>query len=166
MTTNIINRIVTFVVLCLVQSLVLNHIHIFGFATPLLYTYMVLEFQRNYPKWAILLWCFMLGIVIDTFSNTPGVTSASLLIIGAIQPYFFEMFLQRDSAEDLSPSITTLGISKYIFYATTLVLLHCLVFFTLETFNFFNWLQWLKCVCGSTVITVILVITIESVRKK
>ena len=74
MTTDVINRIVGFVVLCLVQALVLNHIHIFGFATPLLYVYMVLQFRRNYPKWGILLWSFLLGMVIDTFSNTPGVS--------------------------------------------------------------------------------------------
>ena len=166
MTKDLINGIATFIILCLVQSLVLNHIHIFGFATPLLYIYMVVQFRRNYPKWGILLWCFLLGMVIDTFSNTPGVTSASLLVTGAIQPYFFNMFLQQDCAEDLRPSIASMGFAKYLFFILVLVLLHCILFFTLETFNFFNWTQWLKCIGGSTVLTIVLILTIESVRNK
>ena len=166
MTTDVINRIVGFVVLCLVQALVLNHIHIFGFATPLLYVYMVLQFRRNYPKRGILLWCFLLGMVIDTFSNTPGVSSASLLVVAAIQPYFLELFLQRDSAEDFRPSAKSLGIAKYIFYLFVLLVLYSTVFFTLESFNFFNWQQWLKCIFGSTVITISLILTIETARKK
>ena len=166
MTKDLINGIATFIILCLVQSLVLNHIHIFGFATPLLYIYMVVQFRRNYPKWGILLWCFLLGMVIDTFSNTPGVTSASLLVTGAIQPYFFNMFLQQDSAEDLRPSTASMGFAKYLFFILVLVLLHCILFFTLETFNFFNWTQWLKCIGGSTVLTIVLILTIESVRNK
>ena len=166
MTKDLINGIATFIILCLVQSLVLNHIHIFGFATPLLYIYMVVQFRRNYPKWGILLWCFLLGMVIDTFSNTPGVTSASLLVTGAIQPYFFNMFLQQDSAEDIRPAVATLGFAKYLFYISVLIFIHCLLFFTLETFNFFNLLQWIKCIGGSTLLTIILILTIESVRNK
>ena len=166
MTTDVIHKIVAFVVLCLVQSLVLNHIHIFGFATPLLYTYMVVDFRRNYPKWAMLLWSFALGLVIDSFANTPGISSASLLVVAAIQPYFLELFLQRDSAEDFRPSAKSLGIAKYIFYLFVLLVLYSTVFFTLESFNFFNWQQWLKCIIGSTVITIILILTIETARKK
>ena len=33
---DIIKRVALFVVLCVVQALVLNHIHLFGCATPLL----------------------------------------------------------------------------------------------------------------------------------
>ena len=165
MTTNFLKRLATFVTLCLVQSLVLNNIHVFGCATPLLYVYFVLQFRRNYPKWAILLWCFCLGVAIDTFSNTPGVTSASLVVIGAIQPYYFEMFLPHEAADDLKPSVRNMGFVKFLFYSFVMTLLFCSLFFTLETFNFFNWVQWLECVGGSVVLTIVLILTIESVRK-
>lgn len=166
MAIDLVKRTFSFAVLCLVQALVLNRIHLLDCATPLLYVYMVIVFPYNYPKWGILLWSFMLGLAIDSFSNTPGVASASLTLVGAVQPYFFRLFVQRDAPEDISPSTASIGMAKFTFYASVLVLLYCLLFFTLETFSFFNWLQWLKCVGGSTVITVILVLTIESVRKK
>lgn len=166
MTVDLLKQIGAFFVLCIAQALVLNHIHLLECATPLLYIYMVLTFRRNYPRWAVLIWSFALGLAVDTFSNTPGVAAASLTFIGLIQPYIFELFIQRDAADDLKPTVVTLGYSKYCYYALILVLVYCTIFFTLETFNFFNWLQWVKSIFGSTVITVVLILTIESVRKK
>lgn len=166
MTIDLAKRTGIFIVLCLMQALVLNRIRLFGCATPLLYVYFALVFPRNYPRWAILIWCFLLGLSIDTFSNTPGVASASLTFIGFFQPYFFSLFIPRDAPEDMSPSVAGLGYMKFLFYSVTLVLLYSLLFFTLETFNFFNWMQWLESIAGSAALTVILVLTIESVRKQ
>lgn len=166
MTIDLLKRTASFVVLCLVQALVLNRIHLFDCATPLLYVYMVLTFPHDYPKWAVMLWGFVLGVAVDSFSNTPGMTSASLTLVGAVQPYFFNLFVQRDAPDDIAPSVASMGVAKFTFYATVLVLLHCLVFFTLEMFSFFNWMQWLKCVAGSTLITMVLVLTIEKVRRQ
>ncbi|MBR2882262.1 MAG: rod shape-determining protein MreD, partial [Prevotella sp.] len=61
MNINILKRISFMLVLCLMQALVLNHIHIFGCATPLLYVYLVLLFPRDMAKWAVLVWAFVMG---------------------------------------------------------------------------------------------------------
>jgi len=45
----------SFVVFCLLQVMILNHIHLFGFITPLFYVYFLLSFEYNYPRWGILL---------------------------------------------------------------------------------------------------------------
>ena len=52
-------------------------------------------------RWAILLWCFTIGLVIDAFSNTPGVASASMTLIGALQPVLLELFLPRDADDHI-----------------------------------------------------------------
>ena len=67
-----LRRLALFVVLSLAQVLVFNHIHLFGYATLLLLVYFVVTFPRNYPRWAMLLWSFFLGLFADLFSNTPG----------------------------------------------------------------------------------------------
>ena len=151
--------------LCLAQALVLNHIRLLGCATPLLYVYMVLAFPLGYPKWAVLLWCFGLGLAVDMFTNTPGVASASLTLLGAVQPYFFALFVQRDAPEVQRPSVRSLGMLKYSFYASALILLYCVVFFALEMFSFFHWLRWLECAGGSALVSILLVLTIEGARK-
>ena len=155
-----------FIILVLVQALVLNHIHLFDCATPLLYIYFVLPTRRNQSRWVTLLWCFALGICIDMFSNTPGVAAASMTFIGLLQPYLLSLFIQRDSPDDLRPSFKVLGAVKYPFYTIFIVLIYCLLFFTLEAFNFYNWLQWIECVGGSAVLTILLILTIDNFRTK
>lgn len=161
MTIDLLKRAGWFAVFVVVQAVVLGRIHLFHCATPLLYVYFVTQFPRNYPKWGILLWSFMLGLMVDTFSNTPGLASASLTPIAAIQPYFFELFVPRDSVEDLKPALSTLGAMRYSYYIVTLVVLYCLVFYSLELFNFFNLQEWALCVVGSAAITLLLIYTFE-----
>ena len=72
MNLELIKGVLLFFVLCLAQVLVLNNIHLFNCATPLLYVYMILMFRRNYPRWGILLWSFVFGLVIDTFLRHAG----------------------------------------------------------------------------------------------
>ena len=166
MTSDLINRIVTFLVFLVVQVLVLNHIHLFGVATPLLYVYFVLLFRRNHPKCAILMWSFFLGLCIDVFSNTPGVAAGSMTLVALFQPYVLEPFLTRDSEDNLKPGMRSLGVSKFIFYTIILVFLYTLAFFSLEAFNFFNWMQWLLCISTSTLLTVVLILVIENLRRQ
>ena len=79
-----------FLLFLVAQVLVLGRIHLFHCATPLFYVYFVTMFARNYPKWALLLWGFFLGLLVDVFYNTPGLAAGSLVLIAAIQPYWLE----------------------------------------------------------------------------
>ena len=161
-----IRHLSTFVVLCLVQVLVLNHVNLFGCATPLLYVYFIMLFRRGFPQWAVILWSFLIGLCTDVFSNTPGVAAASATMLGLLQPYMLNMFILRDSPDDLAPTMRSLGTARYVYYTLSCVLVFNIMFFTLESFNFFNWLQWAKNIGGSTALTVILILAIENVRKK
>ena len=162
---DILRRLMVMVVLCLAQALVLNRIQLFHCATPLLYAYFAIIFPRSYPKWAILVWCFSMGVVIDAFSNTPGVASASLTLMGALQPYLLELFLPRDVDDRVKASANTMGMGNFMSLATIMMLIYCMVFFTVNLFSFFNWLYWLECVVGSALLTLALIFTIENIRK-
>lgn len=166
MSLNFQKGILLFVILLMAQVLVLNHIHLFDCATPLLYVYVVLLFRRNFPRWGILLISFLMGLLVDMFSNTPGVAAASMTFLGFLQPHVLTMFLNRDSAEDLRPSMKSLGFAKFFYYTVILLVVYCVVFFAVETFSFFNWLQWLECAGGSAALTVLLILAIENLRKR
>ena len=166
MSADIYKQSVLFVVFALAQTLILGHIHLFGYATPLLYVYFVLLFPRNYPKWGVLLWSFGLGLVVDILFNTPGLAATSMTLLAAIQPYYFEMYISRDAAENLQPSVKNIGWVKYFYYSLVLVLVYCLVFFTLDAFTFYNWVEWLKSVVGSTAITLLMILTFETVQDR
>ena len=80
---DLLKRVMQFVLLGLSQVLVFNGMDILYGAIPLIYVYFVIMFPRNYPKWAILLWSFAMGLTMDMFTNTPGVAAMSLTLIGA-----------------------------------------------------------------------------------
>lgn len=166
MKIEVIRHFFTFIILCIVQVLVLNHIELFGCATPFLYVYFIMLFRRGFPRWAVLLWSFFLGIFIDMFSNTPGVAASSATFIGLLQPYLLNLFAPRDSSDDMMPTMKSLGVARYVYYTIICVFIFNLLFFTVEMFSFFNWLQWALNICGSTVLTVVLILVIENLRKR
>lgn len=166
MATDVLKRTYLFLLFLVAQLVVLGGTHLFNCATPLLYVYFATLFPRNYPKWASLVWSFLLGLSIDIFSNTPGVAAASLTLIAAIQPYYLELFLSRDAVENLEPSLSSLGLLKYSAYVVVLVLLYCLVFYSLEMFTFFHLLHWAMCVGGSALLTLALIFTFEIARSR
>ena len=162
MAIDALRRLISFIVLCLAQALVFNHIHLLGHATILLYVYFVVMFPRNYHRWASLLWSFALGLSVDLFTNTPGLAAASLTLTGFLQPFLLELFIPREAPENMKSSVSTLGFSKFFTLAAFLVFIHCLVFFTLESFTLFNWLHWSLSIAGSIVLTLVLLMVAVS----
>lgn len=165
MTIDSLKRLFLFILFVLAQALVFNRILLFGCAMPFVYVYFIVMLPYNHPKWSILLWSFLLGLFIDMFANTPGVACASLTLIGALQPYLLELFLPRDAEEDTVPSAKTLGWGNFTSFTIILTFIYCTTFFSIEAFTFYHWNHWLQCVCGSTILSVLLISTLENVRK-
>ena len=150
-----------FLALCVAQVFILNHIQLFGCAMPLLYVYFVLSMKKDTPKWVVMVWAFALGIVLDIFANTPGVTAASMTAAGMAQPYLLNLFITREGEDAIVPSVSTMGSKQFVKYTVALVLLYCVVFFTLDILSFFNGSKWFGCVLGSTILTVILILALD-----
>ncbi len=156
--------------LCLLamQILVFNHVHIMGYATPLVLGYFIMVLPLNTLRWARLLWGFSLGLVQDIFAGTPGMMAATLTFIGLIQPSLFNLLSGIDDADEreanMSPSITTLGRWPFLRYVSMGLLIQCIVFYLLETFSFFSPIDLLLNIAGSSVLSILIVLGIESIR--
>ncbi len=166
MNIDFLKRLLWFTVLVMVQVFVLNHIHLFAVATPLLYIYFILLFPRNYPQWAIMLWAFIMGLTIDVFTNTPGITAGSLTLLAALQPFVLHLFIPRDSSENFQAGLDTLSVPQYTWYVFILTIIYSFIFFSLEMFSFFNVVEWLQCIGGSTLLTLVLILVVENLRRR
>ena len=162
----LLHRVTMFLILLAAQVLILNHVHLLDVAMPLLYIYFAITFRRGFPRWVILLSCFLMGLIVDMFSSTPGLAAGTMTLIGFIQPFLVERTAPRDSAEDMEISVATLGYGGFAFLSGVITAIYCLVFFTLEAFSFFEWFVWLGRVIASSLLTWILILAIESVRSK
>ena len=88
MLVNYLHKIGWFIGLVLLQVLILNNVHIAGYATPFLYIYLILKFESDTPRNALMLWAFFLGLAVDVFSDTPGMNAAATVFLAFLCPVF------------------------------------------------------------------------------
>lgn len=155
-----------FLGMILVQILLLNNIYLFGLATPFLYIYAILVLDKNINHTTLMLIAFAMGLIIDIFSNTPGVNAAASVFFAFVRPGILRIFSPRDDFENFRPSICSLGPGPFIRYAMVSLLLHHTAVYLLEAFSFANigYLS-LRILC-STLLTLMLVIAIEFIRNR
>ena len=136
-----IHRIGWFIGLVLLQVLILNNVHIAGYATPFLYIYFILKFNSGTSRNELMLWAFFFGLTIDVFSDTPGMK------------------------DNLVPSFKSMGITPFLKYTTASVFIHSLALLSIEFFSFSGiWLLLLR-VALCTVLTVTCIVAVEGIRR-
>lgn len=163
----IMSRLGWFLLLILLQVLVFNHVHIFGYATPMPYVYFLLILPMATPRWLYVAAGFALGLCSDLFTNTPGVAAGAACLAGLVAPLALKVFAPGDKDDDsFEPSARSMEWSGFLKYAFTIVLLHCAVFFIFENFSFANWQPLLINIGGSTLLTTLFVAAMERIRTK
>lgn len=160
-----LRRIEWFIALALLQVLVLNNVHIAGYATPFLYIYLIVKMSSGVSRNELVLWGFLLGLVIDVFSNTPGMNAAATTFIAFIRPYLLRLFSPRDISDEIVPAIKTIGVSPFIKYVVTCVLFHHASLLLIDSFSFFEFSTLLIKIGSSTLLTVVCVMCIEGFKK-
>lgn len=160
-----VKNTVWFMGLALLQVLLLNNIHILGYATPFLYIYFIVQYEISVSRNTLMLLAFSLGLFVDVFSDTPGINAAASVSLAFLRPFYLRLFMPRDAAEDISPSLTTLGIVPYLKYLFISVLSHHLVLYLLMFFSFADVQLFLLKVIGSVLLSFMCVIGLEWIRK-
>ena len=150
----------------LLQVLVLNNIFLFGAATPFLYIYPILVLNRNIDRNVLMAIAFTVGLVVDIFSNTPGVNAASSVLIAFMRPGVLRMYAPREEFEDFEPGIHVLGVGSFLRYVVTILCIHHTALFLLEAFSFthIGYLS-LRILC-STLLTTFFVMAVELIRHR
>lgn len=166
MLINYLHKIGWFIGLVLLQVLILNNVHIAGYATPFLYIYLILKFESDTPRNALMLWAFFLGLAVDVFSDTPGMNAAATVLLAFLRPTFLRLFVPRDTLDTLVPAIRTMGILPFLKYLVVSVLIHHGLLFTLEFFSFAHIGTLLLRIAASTLLTVTCIMAVEGIRKK
>ena len=99
-----------------------------------LYIYIILKFESETPRNALMLWAFFLGLTVDIFSDTPGMNAAAAVVLAFSRPTFLRLFVPRDTFEDIVPSVKTMGFASFLKYLVVSVFVHHAVLLTIEFF--------------------------------
>ncbi len=166
MALNYLHKTGWFIGLVLLQALILNNVNVAGYATPLLYVYLIVKFESNVSRNELMLWAFFIGLAVDIFSDTPGMNAAASVLLAFMRPGLLRLFLVRDTVGSIVPAARTMGMSPFLKYLTTGILLHHAVLFAIGFFSFAHVGTLLLRIVTSTVLTVACVMALEGISKK
>jgi rod shape-determining protein MreD len=158
----IIRNILRFVFLLLVQVLVINTIDLGAFFIPQLYILFLLALPFETPKWMIIPLGFLFGIAIDIPMNTPGLHAAACVLVAWARPRILRLLAPRDGYEfGMQPSIQSMGLNWFMYYAGIMVVLHNTYFFLLEIFRLNEFFFTMLRIMGSSVATLALLVLVQ-----
>ena len=159
-----LKRLMQMLGLLALQVLVCNHIRFMGYATPMPYVLFIVWLPLNANRIGNLLWAFVMGLLVDMFSNTPGENAAALTMAAFVQWPLLRAMAPKDSIEDMVPSFKTMGWWNHVRYVVLLTLLHHAAFYLLDNFSFFSPVQTLMAFGASLLFTLVMSFTMESLR--
>lgn len=151
--------------LLVLQVLIFNHISIGGYATPFVYVYVLLKMGFNCNRNERMLWGFVVGLLVDFFSDTPGMNASASVLMCFLQPLFLRLFAPRDLADNLVPSMRTMGVAGFLKYLTVSILLHHTCLLSLEFFSWTHFQSMLLHIGCSALLTLLMVVAIEGIQK-
>lgn len=164
MTKTAIRILIIALVLILVQVIVLNHVCLWGVAVPFAFIYVILRLPLTLNSNYMLTFGFLLGIIVDIFSDTQGMNALACTIAAALRKPVIRLYLPReDELGDLLPSMQSLGASIYIKYALSMSLLYCSLIFLIEAFSVLDILMLILRIVCSTLLTTLFLICIDCI---
>ena len=157
--------IIYFVCCVLLQVLIFNNIYFLRLATPFIYLLFIIKLPLSIPSSFVTVISFLMGFTIDLFSNTPGMHAAACTLVGFARSYIVEgLFIGKDLPESGAPSFALFTKWGYFRYLTMLVLIQNVMLFFVESFTLFDPIYLLLRVGGSTILTVLLLFSIEALN--
>ena len=156
-------RFFLFILLILLQITLLDKIHLFGYAVPMLYIYFIIKLPGNMNRNWVLFLSAVLGLCVDWFNFTLGINMLACVSIGFCRKFFLAWLAPRDLFEDYMPSFHSFGMWPFLRYALIMTLLHHIIVFTCEALSFFDLLALFFRITGSVILTISLIFACESI---
>ena len=144
--------------LVLVQVLIFNQVQFSGFFNPYVYLLFIILLPLSTPRYAVLILAFVLGLIIDVFSNSLGVHSAATVFAAYVRPLVIRIISNREDDKSDYPGLNQNKLAWFINYVVIMVLLHHTILFYLEVYTFANFLNTLYRVILSSLFSIIIIV--------
>jgi|SRR5690554_3545598 len=154
-------NILRFVLLILVQVLVFNKLNFFGYINPMVYILFLYWYPVKEKRSLFIVLSFLLGLMVDWFSDTMAIHAAATVTIAYLRPMLMR-FCFGVNYEFQNFKLTNSTKAQQITFLALLIIIHHLIFFTLEIFSLENTLLILKKVFSISLATLILCLLLSS----
>ncbi|WP_291247892.1 rod shape-determining protein MreD [Flavobacterium sp.] len=159
MNSTLLVNIFRFVLLFAVQIIIFNNMNFLGYISPFPYLLFIILYPVNGNKSGLLIASFLLGLIIDMFSNSGGIHTTACIILAYFRPYIFK-FSFGLSYEYQTVKLNDVLTPERFSFILISVVIHHFILFTLEAFQFSLILDVLLRTLLSTVFTILICIII------
>ncbi len=140
-------NIIRFVLILGIQILVLENVHLqnltllgsYNLFKPQFYILFILMLQININRNLILIIAFFTGLVMDLFTNQPGLHTSACVLLAFVRPFLIDVFFQtnlKDKGKFISPSIAQMGFPSFITYAAIATLIYNFYYYLISVWSF------------------------------
>ena len=159
MNSTLFVNIFRFILLLAVQIVIFNTMNLLGYISPFPYMLFIILYPVNGNKSGLLLASFMLGLIMDMFSNSGGIHTTACILLAYFRPYIFK-FSFGLSYEYQTVRLNDVLTPERFSFILMSVVIHHLVLFVLEAFQFSLILDVLLRTLLSSVFTILICIII------
>jgi len=128
-----------FFILLLIQLFFIDQIDLGDFNyyfSPIIYGLVVIVIYPGFDFKYLLIVAFIMGLSIDIFRNTLGLNISSLVAIAYLRKYILTLISPRDGFDlNKDLNIINIGISRFLLYASVMLMVHHLWFYIIEDFH-------------------------------
>lgn len=159
MNSALLVNIFRFILLLAVQIIIFNNMNFLGYISPFPYILFIILYPVNGNKSGLVLASFMLGLIMDMFSNSGGIHATACLVLSYFRPSIFK-FAFGLSYEYQTVKLNDVLTPERFSFILLSVVIHHFTLFILEAFQFSLILDILIRSLLSTIFTIIICIII------
>jgi len=154
MNSTLLLNILRFIILLTVQIVIFNNMTLLGFILPLPYMLFLILYPVNSNRAGLLVSSFLLGLMMDLFSNSGGIHATACVVLAYYRPYIFKFAFGVSYEYQTIKLNESLTPERFTFILLAVVL-HHFTLFILEAFQVSFILDILLRTLLSTVFTII-----------
>lgn len=134
MNSLLFSNIIRFIALVLLQVLICNQMNFLGSISPYIYVLFILIYPVKNNRLSFIFISFVLGILIDIFTDTGGAHAAASVTIAYMRPVFLK-FSFGAAYEYQAIKFNDADLLPRVIYFTLLILIHHFILFILIIFD-------------------------------
>ncbi len=163
MDKSVLQNLLILFILILVQVLICNHLMLFNVATIFVIIYVIVRLPMDLKTDWLLTWGFLSGLIVDIFSDSPGVFALACTILAMVKtPCLYAYVPKDDRTKNVTPSLSELGFGVYGKYLFSMSIIFSLLIFSIEYLNFADVKDILIMAVSSGLLTFVVLLGVDS----
>lgn len=162
---NILKYLLWLLLTVVCQVLIFNHLAFYS-GIVLIYAVALFKAPVELNRSLQIFIGFITGLVVDIFSNTPGMHALTATTIMFVRDPILHLYVSDPEYKSGHVSISRIGPATYFRYVLTMGLFHSILLFLIEACTLFNPLVLLSKILISSVMTLVVAMTIDLVTVK